>query len=579
MNIKYQTDGTKYGIPFVKCSPDWDLCGSFQYVDELNPYYLGHLNDIDGSYSAWSFDNITMLGSDTIIVFYGNRPSHYSESGNKTYMCRYTISTGAKVNTLTPFNGVAQSLIKHENTWYVFTGSKRYATTDFSTWTESSITTSYTPMYGINFNGRFIAIPNSTAKGHVLYSDDLGLTWTTLSLGNNMYITHGGVANVNGTVVIYCTSTSPGNAAYIEVEECGDRYVITSQDGINWTSPVRCSGDLEYGGPSYVSGAFEHIGDTWYYFTSNRTQIPPISGKMNLFKGTASDVINGTMQFYKTVETIEVDPYTGNASGVYMTDNGNVGMCTDGQKLYCTYNRPLGHAVVDWCSNSMQVLSVMAKYPVAEATDDYYDSSWVTKRDAFIAAKNTSHTWYAYKGLTNITQANMKSGTAATDYSGGSTTTLINDTFEFDDDIEIPFTNGFRLEIAFNRFNSSGTPNRIGANIGGESFSALVLNNQIGVFVPAVTQTNTVGTGIAKLHGRAARDPDYLILEYNKNNSGKLYGYCNGIEIDSIENVCDASDYTWATSNVVYIESVWGYLNNRSGVSNAEIKAFTIDTW
>lgn len=575
--IKYQQNSVKTEIPFVQCAPDWDISDDMQYIDEFEPYYLGHLNDIDGSYSAWSFDNITMLDSDTIIVFYGNRPAHYATEGNKTYMCRYTISTGAKVNTLTPFNEVAQSLIKHENTWYVFTSSKRYATTDFSTWTEASITAGYTPMYGVNFNGRFIALPNSSAQGHVLYSDDLGLTWTTLNLGNSMYITHGGIAIVNGTLVIYCTSTSPTNSAYIGVVECGDRYVITSTNGTTWTSPVRCSGDLEYGGSSYVSGAFEHIGDDWYYFTSNRSQIPPISGRMNLFKGSASDVINGTMKLVNTI-TIAVDPnYSGTVSGAYMTDNGNVGMCTDGTNLWCTYNRPLGHAVVDWCSNSMQVLVCMSKVRRSKVTsDDYYDPDWVTKRDAFISAKDKSHTWYAYLNDTNITQANMKSGQASTEY--GDVTSLINDTFEFDDDIEIPFTNGFRLEIAFNRFTSTSSGNRIGANINGDSYSAYTGTSN-GVFVPAVTQTNTAGTGVAKVHKRTATNPDYLILEYNKNNSGKLYAYCNGIEIESIENVCDADTYAWPTQNVVYIESVWPYLTSRSNVNNAELKAFTIDIW
>lgn len=579
--IKYQQSNIKHEIPFVntKSNSTWKKSHTFKYLDDLVPTYLGRISEIDGSYSAWSFDNITMLDNDTIIIFYGNRAAHYSTEQSRTYMCRYTVSTGAKTISLMPFNGVAQSLIKHNNTWYVFTASKRYATSDFNTWTETDISTSYTPMYGVNFNGRFIALPNTSAKNIVLYSDDYGITWTALNLGNNKYITHGGIANVNGTLVIYCTSTSPTSTASITSETTGDRYVITSEDGITWTAPVKCTGDLEYGGPSYVSGSFEHIGEDWYYLTSNRRQIPPVSGTMNLFKGSPNDVINGTMELYAVVDTIEVDAgYTGTASSVYMTDNGNVGMCTDGESLYCTYNRPLGHSVTTWCSNSMQVLSVMSKTHSVDAQDDYYDATWTAKRDAFVSAKNKNHTWYAYLNDTNITQANMKSGQPATDYGTGTKTTLINDTFEFDADLEFPFTNGFRLEIAFNRFTSTSRGNRIGANINGQSYSAYTGTSN-GVFIPAVAQTSTEGTGAVKIHKRTAKDPDYLVLEYNKNNSGKLSAYCNGITINSIRNVCDADTYTWSTSNVVYIESVWSYLNSRSDVGNAELKAFTVDIW
>lgn len=572
--IKYRKNGTYTGAPFIFCAPNWLTSDSIDtvYTDEYMPYYLGHISEVDGSYSAWSFNNIASLDSDTLVILFGNRPAHFATTGNKTYACKYSKSTGQCVVSLTPINGVAQSLIKDGDAWYAFTKSKRYTTTDFVTWTEDDVSADYGQMYGVNFNGRYIALPNTSTKNLILVSDNKGISWTTINTLFDKYITHGGIAVVGDTCVIYCTSTSPTNTKYVANPQSGDRYVITSKDGLNWTEPVKCSGDLEYGGPSYVSGAFTNIGDAWYYFTSNRTQIPPSNGKMNLFKGTATDVINGTMQLLMCVDDITVDEHYDNASSSYMTDCGNVGIYTDGVDLYCTYNRPLGHSPVYWCSNSMQVLSVVSKRKRQVATDDYYDSEWKAKRDAFIASQNTDHTWYAYVGKSNMTQAEIKSGVVPTDY-GESTTTNIVDSFEFDADVEIPFINGFRLEVAFNRLTSPSGSSQIGANINGESFSAYI-DASWGRFVPAVLGTS--GAGLAELYGRGLATPNYMVLEYK---NGILSGSCNGLTYETIKNVSDVSDITWPTQNVVYISSVWSYLNSRSSINNHEIRALAIDIW
>jgi hypothetical protein len=396
------------------------LIDGYGGVRKLYSHYMSHISPINGYYDSHPYDAV-FLKDGFLYVFYTRAPHHYTDKTSPTtslMLCKYDTTTKTVVSNtvvISParcfWHGVAVG-----GTYYLFaeSGTKyRLATTDFVNFTEASWSapSSFSNMNYIIVvaNNRLICTTGRTAKGmNIFYSDDLGLTWTKAAGYADAVTTHGGFVHLGGgKVVLYCQDSYTGGTDNTTNSHDTKRAVLVSEDnGETWSGKLCANSDLVDCGITYSSGSFCKIGEDWYFGTSRRLIERQNGGTgtytlgdIRLFKGSESDVINGAMQLYKTVDLFDTGATeTVISKSTIQSDSGNMSMVTDGTHLYLVYHKQLLHSDVNKYgeSNSAVYLAIVDNNKLGDVSDDYYNSNWQNDMEAFVSAKSKTYDLYAY---------------------------------------------------------------------------------------------------------------------------------------------------------------------------------------
>lgn len=374
-------------------------------------HYKSHVSAIDGLYSGFNYSNVHVVNNH-LVIGYLAMPHHYTslESCVQVFrVAKINLSTGV-ITERDAITGMGWcGSVYYNGNYYIFDSfGHRYVTTDWETFEQGTYTipSGGTEPYYITVgdNGRFISTISTYKKGWMIYSDDLGLTWTRASGGNSAYTDHGGTCKVGNTLVAYCSDSAGSGFG----DDSPNRWVLTSVDnGETWSEKLCVNQDLLKCGTSHASGSFARIGDDWFYLAGKRLKWTDENGivhlgAIQLFKGTAQDVIDGTMSLYTVVDDLSTEK-TGiyPPDSLYQTDTGNLGMATDGSKLFCVYMRPLFHVQPNGgqfnTSNCMVTLAVVdTDRKGTNSSDDYYNPNWQTEMETELSAKDTTHDFYIY---------------------------------------------------------------------------------------------------------------------------------------------------------------------------------------
>lgn len=421
-------------------------------------WYMSNIAPIDGLYNSHSYSNLYVVG-DELVVLYRSAPHHFSGPELVTMRCSRTnlktwettdedVLVGAGINYW--------GSVFYDGVYYIFDQSKkRFTTTDFKNFEVSTYTAPASEPYYIvvGDNGRFISPhSNSQAKGTMMYSDDLGVTWAK-STGDDVYnatlTTHGATTKVGNTLVAYCQNQKKDSPT----DNTTILNVLTSTDnGLTWVGIEAQDEDLKYCGPSFASGMFAQVGDEWWLAMSSRLRTnhddgTSTVGSVRLFRGTSEDVLTGNMHLFAVV-----DEFRGTfsaAGSVTMTDTGNIGMTTDGKSLYIVYAKPMMEVTGTIPSNSMLALAVVNMSPINIGREDsYHNENWVTERDAFVSAMDAEHDLYIYaNGDSVVTNARGISIATRGTYSGQFNNGLASGSVAPLTDLVIPFVNNLDIRM------------------------------------------------------------------------------------------------------------------------------------
>ena len=547
-------------------------------------WYMSNIAPIDGMYNSHSYSNVYVVG-DELVVLYRSAPHHFSSSELVTMRCTRLHLDTWETETYDALTGVNYfGSVYHDGVYYVFDQSlKRFTTTDFRTFEESAYTTPATEPYYIvvGDNNRFVsAHSNSQAKGTMMYSDDLGVTWHQAT-GDDVYTStltsHGACTKVGDTLVAYCQAKKVDTAT----DNTTTLNVLTSTDnGLTWSGAEVVDEDLKYPGPSFASGMFANIGDEWFLCLSSRLRYTDDGlnlhiGNVRLFKGTAEEVISGNMHLYAVVD--DFDCGTKNVHGansVIMTDSGNIGMTTDGKALYIVYAKPL-MASDDICSNNMLALSVVnGSSTDISRPDAYHNDDWEAERDAFVAAKDTAHDLYIYGDGSGVL-TNVKGIEIATNesyqlqYSSGLTAGNVAPL----GDIVVPFNERFSLRmvatISNRNVGGAYVHQYYGLNINGKKCALHGSTNDY-----YFNHTNET-IGAASLATNHSVRVDFE-LRYD---NGQVTATLNGDTIEDVQSYVTVDIESNPDSNTAVLSFAWAAeMVATSAKINAAVEAIVIDT-
>ena len=445
-------------------------------------HYKSHVSAIDGLYSGFNYSNVHVLNNN-LVVGYLAMPHHYTslESGVQVFrVAKMNLSTGV-ITERDAITGMGWcGSVYYNGIYYIFDSfGKRYTTTDWETFTQGTYTipSGGTEPYYITVgeNGRFISTVSTYKKGWMIYSDDLGLTWHRASGGNSAYTDHGGTCKVGNTLVAYCSDSQGSGFG----DDSPNRWVLTSVDnGETWSEKLCTNQDLLKCGTSHASGSFARIGDDWFYLAGKRLKWTDESGivhlgEIQLFKGTAQDVIDGTMSLYTVVDDLSTEKtsiYT--PESLYQTDTGNIGLTTNGSKLFCVYMRPLFHAEPEGgsfnISNCMITLAVVdTDRKGTNSDDDYYNPNWRAEMESELSAKDTTHDFYIYADgdgyLSNYLGTILSKSTISN---------MLTGFVQPGQTLSVPFVNEFEMcftgRLRETLIDGNYINNYLGANINGE---------------------------------------------------------------------------------------------------------------
>lgn len=551
-------------------------------------WYMSNIAPIDGLYNSHSYSNVYVVGNE-LIVLYRSAPHHFSDAS----LCKMRISR----TNLTTFESTSEDLLDGLNyfgsvycdgKYYIFDKSmNRYDTADFKTFNAATYTVpsgASEPYYiTVGDDNRFISThSNSSKKGCMMYSDNYGLTWVQAT-GDDVYnatlTTHGATTKVGNVLVAYCqaskTDTPTNNDTVLNV-------LTSSDNGLTWNGTVVSDEDLKYCGPSFASGMFAQIGDEWFLCLSSRLQTTDGDGyihlgNVRLFKGTADDVINGTMSIHSVIDDFNTEcTSSGIATSVTMTDTGNIGMTTDGENLYIVYSKPLFPQSSPqknlWLtSNCMLCLAVVNSVKVDISKEDsYYNSEWETERDSFVSAQDTEHDLYIY-GDGDTINTNVYGIDV---YEQSNYSRLPSGYFTPAVDMEIPFDEYIDIRIIgkiHNRYVNGAYANHYyGLNVDGKKYA---ITGSVNSYY--FNKTN-ITNGACSLAFYRQDLIDYH-LTYN---NGVVSVALNGIEIDDVESYVVPMVEFNDTEKTAYLtfESLGTLVSAGSDIGGQGFMAITIDT-
>lgn len=556
-------------------------------------WYMSNIAPIDGMYNSHSYSNVYVVGNE-LVVLYRSAPHHFSGSELVTMRCCRTNLTTWESTSEDVLTGVYYwGSVYCDGTYYIFDElMNRYTTTDFKNFEKTTYTVpsgASEPYYiTVGDNNRFVSPhSNSNTKGCMIYSDDFGLTWqraTGDDVYNSTLTSHGATTKVGNTLVAYCqakkTDTATDNTTTLNV--------LTSTDnGLTWVGAEVVDEDLKYPGPSFASGMFAQIGDDWFLCLSSRLKTTDYEGHIHignvrLFKGTAEDVINGSMSLYSVVDDFNTECTRSTvASSVSMTDTGNIGMTTDGKNLYIVYAKPLmkqATTVEEWVSsNSMLCLAVVNTSDTdISRQDSYYNENWETERDAFVSAKDMEHNLYIYgSGTTVVTNANgIDIMTPETHKNSFGVNAMANGYVVPNGDIQIPFTDYIEMRMVFglaNRFLSPDYKKQYyGINVGGIKCA---LTGSVNAY--KFNETNSTGCAASLTTLQQLCD---FRLKYK---NGIVSATLNGVTIDDVRSYV-VTDWTGFndSENTAYLtfKDLAQIVLSGTGVGTNALMALTVDT-
>lgn len=561
------------------------LIEGYHGITQWYPHYKSHLSAIDGLYSGFNYTNVYVIGNELVVGFLAKK-HHFTEMSEQSQIfrvARMNLTTGVVTETDTSIVGMGYcGSVYYNGTYYIFDSFRhRYSTTDWSTFSQP---VTYTLPSGVSEpyyitvgdNGRFISTTSKSVSGSMLYSDDLGLTWSKATGGNNVLTDHGGTCKVGNTLVAYCQNATGGGDPTSDTPR---RYVLTSTDnGATWAEQLCSNEDLAHCGGSHASGDFCNIGDDWFYVAGKRLQYTDNDGivhlgTIQLFKGTAQDVINGSMSLYKVIDDLS----TGCTSIVIptsttWTDTGNLGIATDGSKIYCAYMRPLFHIVQGTgynISNCMVALSIVDNNSQGtDSADDYYSSSWETERANEEAARDRTHDFFIY---TDDTEPDTNY--LGTIYTHATYNKMRTGYCQPSEDISIPFTSYFELGFvgALREVLDSGNSYLMayfGANIGGQEVSITGTTNNL-----HFPKTNTtIGAGSI-----SAKFSDDLLFKLKYQN-GVISATLNGITINNLKSRSVYEINTNTNTILLKCKALADVIAENTSQKSGVIKSFWVDT-
>lgn len=417
------------------------------YSTELYASFKGFVTPFDGAYSGWMYDNMVPVGN-KIYMIYVYMQSHYNtmgESKKSRFVCYDTETETVTFTKECMYNGnhFDAWILKYiDGVFYAWdSAGYRYATSNLgNTWTREQCTgkpvdeTHYTVT---THTGRIIGCPHSYDRRYYLYSDDNGLTWSKVdnpygnyTNGSQYICSHNTLYEVDNKIVAYLSA--PFGTS---INQNGVRYVSVSEDdGLTWSEPTACTGDLANAGATYTCGQILHFAGQYHYIANYRysssTEMTStgIGGYIKWYKGSASDLLNGTLSLVDTI-------YTQSGTTGRKDDFGNGGGCVCNGAMYFNTGTTTNYPGITPASSQGIRLFKFGATEEADTDVPAWDTNYKSRFNALLSAKSTTPRYYFYS---NVNDMDTQS-------------TRINDS-------DIGFVNNFGTWAQIGRYQSTNLP-------------------------------------------------------------------------------------------------------------------------
>ena len=365
--------------------------------------FKGFVTPFNGAYNDWMYDKMIPVGN-KIYMNYAYQQSHYNSNGEtkKSALLCYDTETET-VEWERPcicdgviFNSQIMKLI--DDKLYIWNGDGyRYESSDWGrTWTKTACTGMSSDWHYaiVTSTGRIIASAPGSGTHNYLYSDDDGLTWSTITnpFGSTTYVTsHNCFFEEDGKIIAYLFAPM-----YTNNNQNATRYVSYSEDnGTTWTTPTACTGDLASAGSSYMTGQIIKFGGEYHYITAARYfDTDGNGGRLEWYKGTLAELLSGTLTLVQTIYK--------NYGKARIDDSGNMGACACNGAIYINYAGLLVVPGGSPTSNQGIRLFKLTKEQETDTVVPEVNENYKDKYNALIAGKSTSPRYYLYDGEATI---------------------------------------------------------------------------------------------------------------------------------------------------------------------------------
>lgn len=521
--------------------------------------FKGFVTPFNGAYNDWMYDKMIPVGN-KIYMNYCYMQSHYNSTGEskKSVLLCYDTETETVEWERTCicdgviFNSQIMKLI--DGKLYIWNGDGyRYESSNWGqTWTKTACTGMSSDYHYaiVTSTGRIIASAPGSSTHNYLYSDDVGLTWSTISnpFGSTTYVTsHNCFYEEDGKIVVYLFAPM-----YTNNTQNATRYVSYSEDnGATWTTPVACTGDLASAGSSYMTGQIIKFGGEYHYITAVRyyDSSDTTGGRLEWYKGTFAELLSGTLTLVKTIYK--------NYGFSRIDDTGNMGACACNGAIYVNVAGLL--VVPGGASTSNQGIRLfkLTKEQEADAVVPEMNENFKAIYDALLVGQSTSPRYYLYNGETDVSVEHSRA------YGGSIPTPIIN-FGDVDFNIMGKFATAYMPNVPILRYEVDNKDFEVNAVVGafydaqfGQTERKLFVligfekaDGTIHAFIhgssySAVLNTaDTSGIASGMLGGQTSQEKKYVCITFKRVN-GDLYLSVDGVTIKNpiYSNVQDNSRF------------------------------------
>lgn len=366
--------------------------------------FKGFVTPFNGAYNDWMYDKMIPVGN-KIYMNYCYMQSHYNSTGESkksALLCYDTETETIEWERTCICDGVifnSQIMKLIDGKLYIWNGDGyRYESSDWGqTWTKTACTGMSSDYHYaiVTSTGRIIASAPGSSTHNYLYSDDNGLTWSTISnpFGNTTYVTsHNCFFEEDGKIIAYLFAPM-----YTNNNQNATRYVSYSEDnGMTWTTPTACTGDLASAGSSYMTGQILKFGGEYHYITAVRyfDSTDSTSGRLEWYKGTLTELLSGNLTLYQTI-------FKQNGQS-RIDDTGNMGACICNGAIYINYAGLLLLAGGYATSNQGIRLFKIGAIQEPDTVVPEMNPNFKDKYNSLLAGQSTAPRYYFYNGEPTI---------------------------------------------------------------------------------------------------------------------------------------------------------------------------------
>lgn len=366
-------------------------------------------------YCDWIYDNIAII--DDKLYFAYTECSHHFASlvEGESYIVIGVMDADENISYKIPtcdneIIGGTQGIIRHmeyiNGILYMYGNQNvRFKSYDKGTTFEKETITNFTDGYGGQYmirtsTGRLICGCDSSSLKNIYYSDDNGKTWVTrqnvIPSGN---CSHPCFIEIDDVILMYTKRQLGTNMNSNSI-----RILSKSYDyGETWSEPIDCTGDFRNGGTTNYSMRILEYGGIFYAFVGFRgTALEPtvgnagVYGRLQMFRGTKEDVINGTMTFVKDIDTM----YAMNLNGAFNSDSGNIGAFIFNGKMYIVWACVYGDD--NYPKTSNQEMRMYTFRLDKDTDNDHFDADWKETKIAGYTEDTTYDKYYYGETNQNI---------------------------------------------------------------------------------------------------------------------------------------------------------------------------------